>query len=394
MLTCTVIKISVLQRNILMNLFSIFNKPKKEDIFEIFPDGILVVSMDGKILDVNTKAVKILGFNKLELVGSYFSQFIQGGSVLLNKLVQSGSMSVTKAANAHKEDIFVEVTAAKNEEFDKVYVSIRDITSSYKMQNMINGEYEIAKKIIDEKNIYLTEISNDVFSLLNSVTNFSKALNDGVGGKLTDKAEKYVNIINKNSTDLSYDLSLLFKYFEVESNLYKYEYKNFDLATLLTGIAKNYEVLFAKKKLNFSYDFSSFITRGCNLDPNAIEIIIKTILDISLKSTDIGSISINAGNPPIEFLQEKGYKADDDSIKKLYAMFEIKDSGLVLPPAVIENIFNPYFIDNSLSKKILNAKTAYSLSCSHTRNLKGNMWIYSKPSQGTLACILLPMEKI
>ena len=31
-----------------MNLFSLFNKPKKEDIFEIFPDGILVVSMDGK----------------------------------------------------------------------------------------------------------------------------------------------------------------------------------------------------------------------------------------------------------------------------------------------------------------------------------------------------------
>ena len=377
-----------------MNLFSLFNKPKKEDIFEIFPDGILVVSMDGKILDINNKAVKILGFNKLEIIGSYFSQFIQGGSVLLNKLVQTGITSITKAAANGKEDIFVEVSAAKNEEFDKVYVSIRDITANYKMQNMINGEYEIAKKIIDEKNAFLTNISGDIFSLLNSVTNFSKALNDGVGGELTDKANKYVSIINKNSNDLSYDLTLLFKYFEVESNLYNYEYRNFDLADLLTSIAKNYEVLFAKKKLNFSYDFSSFATRSSSLDASAVEAFVKAVLDISLKSTDIGSISMNVGNPPIEFLQGKGIEVNEDNIKKQYVLFEIKDSGLVLTPSAVDNIFNPYFTDSSMNKKIINAKLAYSYCYKHVKNLKGDMWVYSKPSQGTLACILLPMEKI
>lgn len=377
-----------------MNLFSLFNKPKKEDIFEIFPDGILVVSMDGKILDINNKAVKILGFNKLEIIGSYFSQFTQGGSVLLNKLVQTGTTSITKAATNKKEDIFVEVAAAKNEEFDKVYVSIRDITANYKMQNMINGEYEIAKKIIDEKNTFLTNISGEIFSLLNSVTNFSKALNDGVAGELNDKANKYVSIINKNSNDLSYDLTLLFKYFEVESNLYNYEYRNFDLADLLTSIAKNYEVLFAKKKLNFTYDFSSFLTRSSSLDPLAIEAFIKAILDVSLKSTDIGTISMNVGNPPIEFLQEKNIEAEDENVKKQYALFEIKDSGLIMPQSAVENIFNPYYMDSSTNKKILNAKLAYSYCYRHVKNLKGDMWVYSRPSQGTMACILLPMEKI
>ncbi len=377
-----------------MNLFSLFNKPKKEDIFEIFPDGILVVSMDGKILDINNKAIKILGFNKLEIIGSYFSQFIQGGSVLLNKLVQTGTTSITKAATNKKEDIFVEVAAAKNEEFDKVYVSIRDITANYKMQNMINGEYEIAKKIIDEKNTFLTNISGEIFSLLNSVTNFSKALNDGVAGELNDKANKYVSIINKNSNDLSYDLTLLFKYFEVESNLYNYEYRNFDLADLLTSIAKNYEVLFAKKKLNFTYDFSSFLTRSSSLDPLAIEAFIKAILDVSLKSTDIGTISMNVGNPPIEFLQEKNIEAEDENVKKQYALFEIKDSGLIMPQSAVENIFNPYYMDSSTNKKILNAKLAYSYCYKHVKNLKGDMWVYSRPSQGTMACILLPMEKI
>ncbi len=377
-----------------MNLFSIFNKPKKEDIFEIFPDGILIVSMDGKILDVNSKALKILGFSKMELTGSYFSQYIQGGSVLLNKLVQSGMLSVTKAANSNKEDIYVEVSAAKSDDNEKVYVSIRDITQSYKVQNMISGEYEIAKKIIDEKNKYLKGISGEIFSLLNSVTSFSKALNDGVGGELTDKQNKYVSIINKNSNELSYDLEKLFRYFEAESNLYQYEYKKFDLADLVTSIAKSYEVLFAKKKLNFTYDFSSFQTRSCYSDAAIIEILIKSILDISLKYTDIGSVSMNVGNPPIEFLQNNGYGADNESAKKQYALFEIKDSGLVLTPSILQNIFNPYYLDENANKKLTGAKLTYSLVYKHVKNLKGDMWVYSKPSQGTLACILLPMDKI
>ena len=392
MLTCAQMKVVV--SGLKMNLFSIFNKPKKEDIFEIFPDGILIVSMDGKILDVNSKALKILGFSKMELTGSYFSQYIQGGSVLLNKLVQSGMLSVTKAANSNKEDIYVEVSAAKSDDNEKVYVSIRDITQSYKVQNMISGEYEIAKKIIDEKNKYLKGISGEIFSLLNSVTSFSKALNDGVGGELTDKQNKYVSIINKNSNELSYDLEKLFRYFEAESNLYQYEYKKFDLADLVTSIAKSYEVLFAKKKLNFTYDFSSFQTRSCYSDAAIIEILIKSILDISLKYTDIGSVSMNVGNPPIEFLQNNGYGADDESAKKQYALFEIKDSGLVLTPSILQNIFNPYYLDENANKKLTGAKLTYSLVYKHVKNLKGDMWVYSKPSQGTLACILLPMDKI
>ena len=376
-----------------MNLLSLFNRPKKDDIFEIFPDGVLVVSMDGKILDVNPKAVKILGFSKIELIGSYFSQYVQGGSVLLNKLVQGEMAAVTKAASKKKEDIFVEVSASKSENYDRVYVSLRDITQNYKMQNIVSGEYEIAKKIIDEKNGYLTGISTEIFSLLNSVANFSKALNDGVGGALTDKQSKYVSIIHKNSSDLLYDMEKLFKYFEVESNFYQYEYKRFDLADLLSGIAKNYENLFAKKKLNFSYDFSSFETRNCNLDPLAFEAVVKTLLEISHKTTDIGTISMNVGNPPIEFLESKGFDTTDINIKKQYVMFEIKDSGLVIPPAVLENIFNPYYIDETLSKKVIGVKMAYSLCYKHIKNLKGDMWVYSKPSQGTLACILLPMDK-
>ncbi len=375
-----------------MSLFSIFKKVKKDDLFAIFPDGILVISTEGKILDINASGLAIFDKPKSEMVGSFFSLYIQGGSALLNKLVQNSVSAVAKTQNSEGEDVIVEISASKGEE-ERVYVAVRDITKNYKVQNMINGEYEIAKKIIDEKNSYLKRISGEMFSLLNSVVNFSKALNDGVVGTLTEKQNKYASIISKNSSELSYDLSRLFKYFEVESNLYAYEFKRFDLGDLLTSIAKKYEGIFEKKKMNFSYDFSSFVTRSCNSDPLAVEYFVKELLDISNKITDIGTVSMNVGNPPLDFLESKGFDVSDENIKKKYAMFEIRDSGLVLSQNVLDNVFDPYYLDEQMSKKMISAKMTFALVNKIVKDFKGDMWVYSKPGFGTLTCILFPMEK-
>ena len=137
-----------------MNLFALFSnfaRPKKDDLFNIYPDGIFIVSMDGRILDVNLKIVELFGFSRFDMVGQYFSEYIQGGSGLLNKIVAQGRPSVTKAQTAKNEDVYVEVAASKDLENDRVFVTLRNVTQNYKMQNMVNGEYEIAKKIIDEK---------------------------------------------------------------------------------------------------------------------------------------------------------------------------------------------------------------------------------------------------
>jgi len=385
-----------LTEKIIMNLFAFFSslsRPKTDDLFNNYPDGIFIVSMDGRILDVNLKIVELFGFSRFDMVGQYFSQYIQGGSGLLNKIVAQKSPSVTKAQTAKEEDVFVEVSASKDLENDRVIVTLRNVTQSYKMQNMVNGEYEIAKKIIDEKNTFLTEISPEIVSSLDSVTGFSKALLEGIGGHLVDKQEKYVSIINKNSKDLSFDLERMFEFFKLESGLYKYDYRTFDLPDLLNGVAKTFEPLFESKKTVFKYDFSALATRGAYLDPVVIEEVIKSVLDISYRCSNLGTVTFNAGNPPIEFLEANGYDVTDENIKKQFAMFEIKDTSFVLTAEQLENVFNPYFIDNSQSKNPIGIKMTYPIIKKHLKYLKGDVWVYSKAGAGTMVCILVPVEK-
>ena len=377
----------------LLALFSSFSRQKKDAIFNIYPDGIFIVSMDGRVLDVNLKIVELYGFSRFDMIGQYFSEYIQGGSGLLNKIVAQKKPSITKAQTARDEDVFVEVSASKDMENDRVFVTLRDVTQNYKMQNMVNGEYEIAKKIIDEKNTFLSEVSPEIISSLDSVVGFSKALLEGIGGHLVDKQEKYVSIINKNSNDLSFDLEKIFDYFKLESGLYKYEFRTFDMVDLLTNAAKIYEPLFESKKTVFKYDFSAITTRGAYLDPAVIEEVVKNILNISYRCANLGTVTFNAGNPPVEFLEANGFDTTDANIKKQFVMFEIKDTSFSLTPEQLENVFNPYFIDNSQNKKPIGIKMTYPIVKKHIKYFKGEVWVYSKSGAGTMVCILLPIEK-
>ena len=74
----------------------------------------------------------------------------------------------------------------------------------------------------------------------------------------------------------------MFDFFKLESGLYKYEYKTFDIVDLLNNVAKTYEPLLESKKIVFKYDFSALTTRGAYLDPVVIEEVMKNILNVFL----------------------------------------------------------------------------------------------------------------
>ena len=323
-----------------MDLLRFFRRPNKTDnLFDKFPDGVLIVSLEGKILDANAKAVDMFKTTVVDMAGRFFSAYVDGGSGLLNKIVsQKRSMiSKVKIKNSN-DDHYFEISATRDTLEQKVYVSLRDVTHNYKMQNMVNGQFEIAKNIIDEKNNYLVNISGEILSSLATIDGFSRALSDGVGGVLFDKQMKYINIINKNAKELTCDLEKLFNVFRLESNLYQYNFRNFDIVNLLNGIVKQYETLFLRKKMLFDYNYSSLASRACFLDQSVFEYIIKSILDVFLTNSQVGKVALSAGNPPLAFLESHEFDGKLSQDSMAYILFEMKASELFFDEDLLEDI--------------------------------------------------------
>lgn len=376
-----------------MDLLRFFKRPNKEDMFNKFPDGVLVVSLEGKVLDANKKALEMFCVSRIEMTGEFFSSYIDGGSNLLNKCVMLRKPVVSKAKVKNSdEDFYFEVSAMRDTQEGKVYVSLRDVSQNYKMQNMVNGQFEIARSIIDEKNNYLVNISGEILSNLATIEGFSKALSDGVGGVLIDKQMKYVNIINKNARDLTYDLEKLFTIFRLESNLYQYDFRNFDIVNLLSAIVKQYEPFFTKRKMLFEHNFSSLFSRGCFLDPGVFEYVIKSILDVFLQNTQVGRVMLSAGNPPVAFLETHEFDGKGELDPSQYVLFEMKASELLLDEEELNTLFEPYTYINK-NKRSIGMKLAFVLVKKFIKYFKGDIWVYSKPAFGTMVSFVVPVER-
>ena len=377
-----------------MDLLRFFRRPNKTDnLFDKFPDGVLIVSLEGKIIDANAKAVDMFKTSVTDMEGKFFSAYVDGGSGLLNKIVSQKRPMISRVKIKNSDDDhYFEISATRDTIEQSVYVSLRDVTHNYKMQNMVNGQFEIAKNIIDEKNNYLVNISGEILSSLATIDGFSRALSDGVGGVLVDKQMKYINIINKNAKELTCDLEKLFNVFRLESNLYQYNFRNFDIVNLLNGIVKQYETLFLRKKMLFDYNYSSLASRACFLDQSVFEYIIKSILDVFLTNSQVGKVTLSAGNPPLAFLESHEFDGKVSQDSASYILFEMKASELFFDEEELQTIFEPYCCLNK-NKRPISTKLSFVLMKKFIKHLKGDIWVYSKPAFGTMVSFVVPVER-
>ncbi len=372
-------------------------KSQKEAGFDlnILPDGVFVIEQDGKIADVNDKILKMFSINRFEIIGKYFSSFVEDGLTAINKILADNTTTVVRAI-VKKEDeeinskMFLEISASRDKTESKVYVTARNTTNKQQEQKQINEKYDMAQKIIDGKNDFILDSSGSILSTLVSISGFSRALLDGIGGALTEKQQKYLNIINSNSNDLKYDLEKLFNLFELESGKIEYKRKSFDLISLLKSIDRIYEKEFKDKKIVFSMDYSNLNQRDCELDSEIIELILRSIMDIFSRFSTFGKCSLNVGHPPVDFLKDREFLANDSLDTEKYVLFEAKITDIVFTQEELDNIFNIYY--KSPNKRPIGLRATFNLLKRYITDFRGDVWVYSKQTFGTMITFVLPLR--
>ena len=75
-------------------------------------------------------------------------------------------------------------------------------------------------------------------------------------------------------------------------------------------------------------------------------------------------------------------------------MFTIKDMGLGISDADMDNLFEPYTQLDNPNKKAIIRSIAFATIKNLIKILKGNMWVDSEAMQGTTYNIIIPAEKV
>lgn len=376
---------NIKESNATMNFTNIFSNINPKEVLKNLPDAVLVVDFDGKIVWTNEKSSIIFETKTNDLRGLYFNEVVANGMELAEKSYARRNSVVTGAFTIEGKEFFVEMNAKKY--IDQYFITIRDITA---MTNVL-ANAERTGRLNKEKNLMLTKLSNDFKSPVQSIIGFSQALLDGLGGEINEKQNKYVKIINKNSTELLYFLEKFLDFSQAESSLFTYDILPFDIVNVIQTAVKNNENELNSKGLIVNYDFEEFNKKTIYNDSNCVKIAIQNILETSIRLTDVGSITIKIDHPDEEAIQKAALPVLNG--EQAYVRISISDTGMGLARSELDGIYEPYTKMDKGNKKAFVRSLALGTAYTIIKRIGGCMSVESAVMKGSKFNIILPMVK-
>lgn len=370
-----------------MNFTNLFSGINLKEILRNLPDAVILLDNSGRILWTNREAEYLFNIDTSEEVDLYFDDFVNKGLELVNRSSDKHVPVIAGATTGENSEFFIELNASLME--DQFIVTIRDVTAMTKV--LANAEK--TGRLNKDKNLMLNKLTNDFKSPLQSIIGFSNALTDGLGGEIAEKQSKYVKIINKNATDLLYFMDKFFEFSKAESNLVKLDIKTFDVINKIQEIIRANENSINSKKLTINLEFEELASKTITTDENILKTVLQNILEVSLKLTEIGSITITLTNPDMENVIKRGVKVINQADSRAYLQISVKDTGMGLKEIELDGLFEPYSQLDKINKKNFIRSVMLGTVRTLLGRLNGTVWVETEIMKGTTFNIILPVEK-
>lgn len=370
---------------------SLFKQPllKQTELLSYYPEAALIIGETGNIIFANNAAKKLLQSENLEykLITDYFAVNIE---TLLSCNDAKITLNITADPPINKTVQIISNVLPGSEGY---IISMNDITDLNLKINDVIQEKSTFENINAFKNIFLTKLSNNLTSPLHSITGFSQAILEGLGGEVNEKQEKYLKIINKNANELLTLIEKILQLSQIEAKLFKDEYKNFDIVNMVNVLVNEFKSKTDPKKLTVKINTDNLLKKTCYSDENAVKIILTNLIENAVQSCDLGGISITLSNPEIEYLTQNYPNIPEPQDPKNYLMIQIADTGAGIPESELEDIFNPYKqIDKSAKKNLMKSLMLY-VSKLFVKQLQGHISLKSELMKESVYTVILPIEK-
>ena len=142
--------------------------------------------------------------------------------------------------------------------------------------------------------------------------------------------------------------------------------------------------MYKGKDVKISINADDEFKKTINSNNEMLKNVIQDLLEVVLKSVDMGEIVINLSNPSDEYLSSKGIVAGE------YTMLTLSSSALLLSENDLECIFDPYkIVDSTNRKNVLRAIILNSVK-NMIQALGGTVWVESQILKNTSFNVILP----
>jgi len=348
-------------------------------------DGILILNFEGEVITANAAVGKMFGLDLKNVTGKSITKYLAPESVpkaiadQINVLNDKGGyLSVYRAISARGEPFWIEGLGTKiiYQNQPANIVVIRDITARKEAEDALICAKTAAEAANRTKSEFLTNMSHELKTPLNSIIGFSDLLKEGIAGPLNEKQSRYAQFISTSGKNLLNIINDILELSKAEAGEADLNLEEFSVDDSINKVISNSLPQIQKKNIKFNYN-SENRDLWISADENKFRKIISSLLSNAVKFTPAeGSIEISS--------RQDGY----------LAIITVKDTGIGIPEDDLDNIFKPFVqLDPSLSRIFEGTGLGLTLVKRYVEMHGGSISVESKEGKGSSFRIELPVNR-
>ena len=383
---------------------------KNRLIIEIAVDAIISISSRGLVETFNPAAEKLFGFSAEEVIGQninllmpepdagkhdgYLEHYLETRKP---KIIGTGRQVQGKKKNGEVFDAFLSVAEMEMEGETSFVGIVRDISHETRAVKNLEASYiELEKKsqLLEQqkkeiqaksdeilkasqyKSEFLSNMSHELRSPLNSLLILSKMLSANESGNLSDDEVESAKIIHSSGNDLLKLINDILDLSKVEAGKLHLDKQVFSVKDLINILSGQFKQLAENNNVQFSVLIDASVPEKIYTDDHRLMQILKNLTSNAFKFTSEGSVSIRI------------FLGEDDGL-----LLSITDTGIGIPENKLSDIFDAFHqVDGTISRKYGGTGLGLSISNALAHLLGGSISVSSEVGHGSTFTLKLPRE--
>jgi signal transduction histidine kinase len=229
-------------------------------------------------------------------------------------------------------------------------------------------------KASELKTRFLSNMSHEFRTPLNSILALSRLLHDRMDGELTPEQERQVGYIRRSAESLLELVNDLLDLAKVEAGMVEVKARSFRVPGLFGGLRGALRPLLVSSSVELIFDSADDMPELVT-DEAKVAQILRNLISNALKFTETGEVRVRAQ-----------YEAESE-----LALFSVRDTGIGIAPEDQSRIFEEFSqVDARLQKNVKGTGLGLPLSRSLAELIGGTIRLESVPGQGSVFTLVIP----
>ncbi len=365
------------------------SEEKYRHLVETSQDIIWSCDAEGHITFVNQAVKQIYGYEPEEMIGCSFGDFLASREKDANWEIQQHLLtdnsvfqyeSIVSGKDGKLIDINTKAIAHLDSEGNVIGTTgtASDITERKQAEIALRLAKEEADRANKSKSEFLSNMSHELRTPLNAILGFSQLLSRDPG--LGNDQHQYLGIITRSADHLLILINNILQMSKIEVGLVTINKSTFDLQRLLTNTEEMLRMQAQKKGLQLIFDCVPNLPKYVETDESKLRQVLINIVGNALKFTSEGGVTLRIKHEILN--REK--QTNLLPLENCCLLFEVEDTGAGIVPEEMDSLFKPFVQTESGRKAQEGTGLGLPISKQFVHLMGGEMNVVSTVGEGSI----------